>query len=252
MSQGDGPWGRKDPEPKSPRVPRHRVLIWLAVLTASIFALSLASKAFPGAVRTGEDKAWLIRGFLLLALLSTGILTARYIDWGQKARHAAMWAVVVGVLALGITYWEDFAEVGQRVRSKFSASYPVAIRPHQLVVTGDGEGSFVIVGRVNQQPVRFLVDTGASDTVLSPDDAKRLGFDLAALKFDQTAETANGEGHGAKIRVRSLAVGDIAFTDFPVLINQAPMAGSLLGMSFLRRLESFQVKGSRLYLQGRE
>jgi len=120
------------------------------------------------------------------------------------------------------------------------------------VVTQGDEGGFFVMGMVNGQRVRFLVDTGASDTVLSPADAKRLGIDLETLTFDKTAETANGMGYGAAFTADSLAVGSIAFSDMPLVVNQAPMSSSLLGMTFLRRLESFQVKGDKLYLKSRD
>jgi aspartyl protease family protein len=105
------------------------------------------------------------------------------------------------------------------------------------------------MGQVNGQIVRFLVDTGASETVLSPADAKRIGVETSALRFDQPADTANGVGYGASFIADSLAVGTIRFASVPMLINQAPMSSSLLGMSFLKRLESFKVSGRKLYLK---
>ncbi len=96
------------------------------------------------------------------------------------------------------------------------------------------------------------MDTGASETVLSPADAARVGIDLAALTFDRASETANGVGYGAAFQADSLSVGAITFRDMPIMINQAPMSSSLLGMTFLRRLESFQVKGDRLLMKAHE
>jgi aspartyl protease family protein len=127
----------------------------------------------------------------------------------------------------------------------------VAAGPHELVVTQDDEGGFFVIGRVNGEPVRFLVDTGSSETVLSPADAHRLGLDTAGLQFDRMAETANGIGYGAPITAGSVAVGSIEVTGLPMVINKAPMTSSLLGMTFLGRLESFQVRGHKLYLKAR-
>jgi len=155
------------------------------------------------------------------------------------------------VLVLGVAYRAELAGVVQKVRVEFSSAYPVSTGPRELVVNQDESGSFVVMGHVNGQPVQFLVDTGASDVVLSPDDARRLGIDLAALKFDQPTDTANGLGYGAQTVIDSLAVGDIRFEAVPVMINQTPMAHSLLGMTFLRRLESFHVQGTKLYLKAR-
>lgn len=247
MSEEGGPWGAKDETPSA--IPRHRWLIWLAVMGAMIAAFWALAHAFPDALRSGEDWAWLLRGLVLMVVVSAAILGAGRVDWRQKMRHAGIWAGLVMILILGMTYRSELAGVGQRVRMAMSSSYPVATGAHELVVTQAGDGGFVVMGKVNGQPVRFLVDTGASDTVLSPDDAKRVGIDLSSLRYDKPAETANGVGWNAAHVLDSLAVGSIGFTDVPVMINQAPMSGSLLGMSFLQRLESFQVKGDKLYLR---
>ena len=109
-------------------------------------------------------------------------------------------------------------------------------------------GGFYVVGQADGVQVRFAVDTGASDIVLSPDDAHRIGVDPSTLKFSAPSETANGVGYGAPIVVKSLTVGPIRLTNVPVTVNQAPMSASLLGASFLRRLSSFEIRGDQLFL----
>lgn len=252
MPDAGGPWERERPGEAQPKPSRGRVLVWLGFLVGVLALVGLLSKAFPGTLSSGGDWAWLAWGIGVVVLVSANILNRGPIRWGEKARHAAIWAAIVGVLVLGLTYRDELAGVGQRVRAEFSSSYPVATSTHELVVSQDEDGGFYVMGQVNGQPVRFLVDTGASETVLSPADAKRIGVDVASLHFDQSAETANGVGYGAPFIAESLAVGAIHFTNTPMLVNQAPMRSSLLGMSFLKRLESFQVKGRKLYLKPRD
>ena len=251
MSEGGGPWDVRDRDPARAPGARRRRVLWILALLGLLGGVRLLFAAFPGAVSSPEDWAWVAWGVLLMAMLSTSLLS-RNVRWGQTARHAGIWAAIVAVLVLGVTYRSELAGVGQRVRMQFSSSYPVAVSPHELVVTQGDEGGFFVMGMVNGQRVRFLVDTGASDTVLSPADARRLGIDLETLTFDKTAETANGMGYGAAFTADSVAVGSIAFSDMPLVVNQAPMSSSLLGMTFLRRLESFQVKGDKLYLKSRD
>src|SRR5450432_2750711 len=251
MPDGRGPWD--DGPEKQPRawIPRHRVAIWLALMAALAGGLWLLARAFPGQVSSIEDKGWVIQTIALFAFISAGVLTAGRIRWGEKARHAGIWVGIVAVMILALSYRDELAGVGQRVRSEFSASYPVATGAHELVVTQGEGGGFYVMGKVNGQLVRFLVDTGSSDTVLSPDDARRLGVYAAGLRFDRTAETANGTGYGAPFVADSLEVGPIRFDALPMVVNQAPMTSSLLGMTFLSRLESFQVRGRKLYLTWR-
>jgi len=158
----------------------------------------------------------------------------------------------VAVLALVVAYREEFAGVPQRLRLAFSMGDPVATGDHELVVPQDDQGAFVIVARVNGQRVRFIVDTGATDTVLSPADARRLGVPVDQLVYDGEAETANGVGHAAAYTAQTLEVGAIRFDQFRMAVNQAPMSSSLLGMSFLNRLESFEVRGRKLILKWRD
>lgn len=251
MTDGDGPWGPETRGDPRPTAPHGRFFVWLGLLVAVAAGVGLLARAFPGAVSTGEGWGWVARGFGLVALVSMGLMVPGRVRWRESARNAAIWAGIIGVLVLGATYRDELSGVVQRVRGEFSASYPVATGAHELVVTQDADGGFVIMGQVNGQPVRFLVDTGATDTVLSPADAHRLGLDKAALSFDHASETANGTGHGAPYVADSLAVGDIRFQAMPLVINQTPMTYSLLGMTFLKRLDSFQVRGRRLYLKSR-
>jgi aspartyl protease family protein len=251
MSNDPGPWGHQEPDKPPPPASRQRLLVWLGFAAAVAGGIWLLFKAFPGAVMSREDWSWLAYLIGLLVLLSVRVVTARRVDWGQKARHATIWIGIAGVLIVVAAYRDELAGVGQRVRSELSGSYPVAAGAHELVVTQESQGGFFVMGRVNGQPVRFLIDTGSSDTVLSPADAHRLGLDAGGLQFNRTAETANGIGYGAQITADSLAVRSIELTHLPMVINQAPMSSSLLGMSFLGRLESFQVRGRKLYLKGR-
>jgi aspartyl protease family protein len=112
-------------------------------------------------------------------------------------------------------------------------------------------GNFYVFGTVNGTPIRFLIDTGASDIVLSPSDARLIGIPTENLDYSRIYGTANGVGHGAMATVSRLTVGPISFSDVPVSINQAPMDSSLLGMTFLRRLKSFSIRNHRLYLRWR-
>ena len=131
-----------------------------------------------------------------------------------------------------------------------------ALSPTQGVAHDDGtlsfdagpDGHFRIQARVNGGRVTFMVDTGATDIVLAPDDARRIGFDPATLVFDQLAETANGTVGGAAVRLDSLVVGSIEMNRLPATVNGADMSESLLGMEFLNRLHGWRVENGVLTL----
>jgi aspartyl protease family protein len=170
--------------------------------------------------------------------------------WRDQLRYVGVWTAIVGVLAIGVAFKDELLSVPQRLAETFGGGDPVARASGELVVPRSEGGAFVVIGEVNGQRVRFIVDTGASETVLSPDDARRAGVDTAALTYDRLSETANGVGRSARY-VGRIQVGPVAFDNFVMAVNQAPMSTSLLGHSFLNRLESYEVRGDKLILRPR-
>jgi aspartyl protease family protein len=97
--------------------------------------------------------------------------------------------------------------------------------------------------------VRFVIDTGANGVLLSPDDANRAGIDVDNLKYVSPSETANGVGYFAPILLPTLDVGQMHLTNVPAAVNKAPMSSSLLGMAFLRQMNSVEIHGDALTLK---
>jgi aspartyl protease family protein len=222
----------------------------LLLVALTLFLLDLA-RLFPGSIRSDFDEAYLVRNIAVLALVSAGIVFSTRFKTSELVRNAALWGVAGLVLATGYVYRADLGSIGDRLYSELVPSYAVATSLHTLTLTASADGSFYITGSVNGFPVLFLIDTGASDIVLSPADAKRLGASATSLDFSHKFETANGVGYGAMIRVERLEVGPIRRRDITVSVNQAEMSTSLLGLAFLKNLDSFQVSGNHLFLKWR-
>jgi aspartyl protease family protein len=112
------------------------------------------------------------------------------------------------------------------------------------------DGHFLAQSEVNGLPMSLLVDTGASTVVLKPSDARALGIDLERLRYNVPVQTANGTTFAASIRLQSLAVGNIRVTDLDALIARpGTLKDSLLGMTFLNRLRSYEFAGDLLTLR---
>ena len=118
-----------------------------------------------------------------------------------------------------------------------------------VAISAGQHGHFVLEADVDGQGIRFLVDTGASDVVLSSFDARRLGFNIEHLSFTQTYRTANGIVKGAPVRLGRVTIGPIVVRDVRASVNGAAMKRSLLGMSFLSRLSGYEVSRGRLVLK---
>jgi aspartyl protease family protein len=223
---------------------------WLLIILGVVGLVVALTQAFPGAVATNDDWVNVSYYVVFAALVAAGLVRMAQTRWRDQLRYVGVWTAIVGVLAIGVAFKDELLSVPQRLAETFGGGDPVARASGELVVPRSEGGAFVVIGEVNGQRVRFIVDTGASETVLSPDDARRAGVDTAALTYDRLSETANGVGRSARY-VGRIQVGPVAFDNFVMAVNQAPMSTSLLGHSFLNRLESYEVRGDKLILRPR-
>jgi aspartyl protease family protein len=117
-----------------------------------------------------------------------------------------------------------------------------------LSIEADGRGHFMVNAEVDGAPVRFMVDTGASAVVLSPKDADRLGLHLRHDDYSEVANTPGGSVRIAPVTLREVRIDQLVLYDVEAFVNQHAMSESLLGMTFLRRLDGFEVADDELIL----
>jgi len=240
VNASPGPWDAQPPPDRNARRKTGRwpgLWAWLGFLALVGLGLAALSYYFP-IKQTAMDGATIVQLVGFLALVSSGILYGRY-RLKESVRAIALWLAIGAGLVLAYSFQDQLLFLGQRLRSAVIPGYPVPTGEREMVISESPGGSYMVYGKVNGTPVPFLIDTGASDIVLSPGDARRIGIDVDGLDFAHVYETANGQGRGAPYRVASLQVGDIVLQDVAVSINQAPMQSSLLGVAFLRKLKSF-------------
>jgi clan AA aspartic protease (TIGR02281 family) len=114
-------------------------------------------------------------------------------------------------------------------------------------------GQFFAQVLINGQTVRMLVDTGAWTVMLCPDDAKQIGVSLDKLSYSLSASMADGSiTHAAPIKLSNLFVQLIGLSDVVAVVasERHDKCVSLLGMSFLGRLKSYEFSGDTLTLRG--
>ncbi len=117
----------------------------------------------------------------------------------------------------------------------------------QIVKAADGH--FWAEAKVDGRAVRFLIDTGATAVALSQTDAKRLGIDTQALDYSYRVMTASGETRAASVKLASVSVAGARVSDVDALVVEKGLETSLLGMSYLGRLSSFQATPRALILR---
>ncbi|MGE3144895.1 MAG: TIGR02281 family clan AA aspartic protease, partial [Pseudorhodoplanes sp.] len=112
-------------------------------------------------------------------------------------------------------------------------------------------GSFGVSAQVNGANIPMILDTGASAVVLTQEAARAAGLPLEVLNYSVTVDTANGRTRAASVTLDRIAVGGVVERQVPALIAQpGQLRTSLLGMTFLNRLESWEVRGDKLVLRG--
>lgn len=119
----------------------------------------------------------------------------------------------------------------------------------EMVIGPGRNGHFMVTAEIADVEIRFLVDTGASQVILTTEDAERLGHDLDSLEFSDRFQTANGTIRGAPLVLPELRIGDLEIAEVRASVIRAPMTASLLGMSFLSRLDGYEVGEEGLILR---
>jgi len=186
------------------------------------------------------DTARILYLSLLLGAVGFYYIVANRRNLGQLLRHAALWArIFIGALA-AVGLWQD-------VRPRLAPAQ--IIRGDGVIeVDRDQSGHFSLTAMVNGAPVAFLVDTGASNVVLSLRDAERAGINVDDLTFTGRAQTANGTVRTAPVKIDTLSLGGIQDDRVRAYVTDGDLFGSLLGMDYLRRYDRIEIKQDKLIL----
>jgi aspartyl protease family protein len=228
---------------------RRSVGFWLLILVGATVALVFVmEQLFPGTLDDPDARMDILYRVGWIALVGSSVLTFARADPKGALRNAAIWvAIFLGLVGV-YAFKNDAAFVGQRILGVLAPTQGTAHDDGTISFPAGPDGHFRIQAVVNGGRVTFMVDTGATDIVLAPSDARRIGIDPAMLAFDQFAQTANGTVRGAAIRLDSLIVGPIDMGQLPATVNGADMSESLLGMEFLNRLHGWRVENGVLTL----
>lgn len=193
----------------------------------------------------GDQIARLIYLGVLATVLVSYLLIARQHSLGQMLRHAILWALIILGVAAAYGLWQD---IDRTSANRLSVSGTGAI-----TVQAARDGHFHLTLLINGVPVKLVVDTGATQLVLSQDDAARIGLDPASLPYLGQGRTANGVVGLARVVLADvvLQADDLVIrdTDVPAFVNDGELDVSLLGMGYLRRFASITIEGDRLVLE---
>lgn len=160
----------------------------------------------------------------------------------RTLQQGAIWGLIfLGVIA-AVGLWGDIRQT---------------VQPQQLVMAEAGrievprgpDGHYYLTLEINDAPVRFVVDTGATGMVLTQQDAERIGLTDEDMIFFSEAMTANGPVRTAPVRLEDVALGPFHDSDVRAFVNESEMSKSLLGMEYLNRFARLEINNGRLILE---
>ena len=163
---------------------------------------------------------------------------------GKTLKMVLVWVAVFGVAFILFSFRSEVSSFGQRLRSEATGSPIVEGEFVRIPISDDGH--FWVDARLNDENVRFMVDSGATVTTVSRGTAQAAGMDISGRIA--VVGTANGPVRVTQGLADRLVVGSIERTDFPIDVNEQDDV-NLLGMNFLRSLRSWRVEGNYLVLQ---
>jgi len=177
----------------------------------------------------------------------------------QAVGTATGWLVLACAAAFSLLYFNEIKSAA-RVVLGFHAPDPRANRqaePARAVsrgrtveITAGAHGHYYTSAEVNGRSIDVLVDSGASIVALTYDDAQRAGVYVRDSDYTQRVSTANGLARVAPIVLDRISIGDITVRNVPAAVTErGSLATSLLGMSFLRRLQRVDMRSGTLVLQ---
>ena len=187
-----------------------------------------------------DDYGRLIYLVILAAAIGGSMLLSYRGALGKLAQQLSIWGLIFVGVAAGYGLWSDIS----------------TSRPRMAVIDDSGtlqlpqaaDGHYYLSLKINGQPVDFMIDTGASDVVLSQADATRVGIDPANLRYSGEASTANGTVRTARVTLDDVELAGVDEGALTAWVNEGDLDMSLLGMSYLRRFSSMAISGGVMRL----
>jgi aspartyl protease family protein len=233
------------------------VTTWLALFILALAAMLLVANESGTIAGLDSNTFGYVALLVALAVFVGGGMLGSYRGRaGAMARDAVTWlALGLGLVAL-YAYKDELMPIAARVVGELLPGSAMTVEQStggltEVRIRKRLDGHFTANVKVNGKSISMIVDTGASTIVLRPEDAKKAGIDVSALTYRVPVITANGRTVAARVRLDEVSVGPLDRKKVDALVAQpGALTQSLLGMSFLSRLRSYEFSGDFLTLRG--
>jgi aspartyl protease family protein len=228
--------------------------IGLLIVSVVLYAITGEGDMIAGVPR--EDFPRVAAPLSVLIMVVAGFAQSGRGRLAQGVKAIGSWAAIGLVLIVLYAYRDELSDVRDRVVQELrpgsvqTLSQGAGGRGAVVKIRKGNDGHFIVKASVNGENIHMIVDTGASTVVLRPEDARRAGIKLNELRYTVEVETANGRGLAARVKLQRIALGTLFLEDVDALITrQGALQQSLLGMSFLSRLRSYEFSKNQLMLR---
>jgi len=228
-------------------------LFWILIAVMAVGLMLLVSNHDSGSVFGIQNDTFASALYMSLwaCVIAVGIVGSRR-HMSQVLRDLAYWLLLILVLMTGYQFRYELQDTASRLTAGLVPGSPMSVTTDgriAVMIDRSRNGHFEARIEMNGRTVQTLVDTGASVTVLTWDDAERIGINVKRLAFTTPVMTANGRANAARATVDTVSLGGIERRNVPVMVaEEGRLEQSLLGMQFLSSLSSFEMRGSRLIL----
>lgn len=193
-----------------------------------------------------EDGPSLIWGIICILLLVSS-LAARRLSLGEVAKAALAWIAIFAALFAIFSFRYEFIGIWERLKADISGTAGQNISGEAIELRRQDDGHYWLLVDINNKPVRFMVDSGATMTAINAMTAKEVGVE--ADGYPIILSTANGRVAAKRANVKLLAVGPHIMENHPVVVSESFGDVNLLGMNFLNSMQSWRVEGNVMVLQ---
>lgn len=230
-------------------------LLWVLLAAIALGLIVLIARHNAGTVFGLESEAFARTLALgtIAAFIGAGIFRSGY-AFSYLAKAAFFWLLIIAALVGGYQYRYELQDVANRMTAGLIPGSPLSIKDADgrvsVMLERLRNGHFEVKAEFDGAAVVAMIDTGATSTVLTYQDAERAGLNPDGLDFTVPVMTANGTAKAARAVIDELRIGAIVRRRVPVLVTEAGrLDRSLLGMNVIGTLSGFDMRGDRLILR---
>ena len=184
---------------------------------------------------------------VVVLMLVTASLMARRLSFSYIVRSILVWTLIFLIIFGLFSFKDSLRDLGKSALDSVRPG-PTQTADGRIVVRKAPDGHFWAPVKINGVELRFMVDSGATTTAISAQDAQKAGLDVNDIGFPVVVSTANGTAEMRRARVKLLELGTLTRRDLPVLVSDQLGDTNLLGMNFLSSLRRWEISGDQLIL----